>query len=474
MLFSIRCLHQNNKVLKPPIRLWGLLGLLIYIPIIIHAQRTAITPGNPSGGLMPQVAIPRSVQFAPLTVQPVNGQSIIRQPNGQSVGPGTSPRYPAGDRRSQQIREIETDIGETAMSREEIAWLNQTKNYRAALAELYKMNPDSFSLIRAVFIVENAFMENTQSFASFCQALKLRADLVRQIVKRAGLNTKNDLALNYGIQQMFMRPNLYTNPKSGRSIQVPPFRYDFDDIMGEKDYTKLFVSKLLAQGTGQCHSMPLLYLMLAEQLGAKAWLSLSPQHSYVQFSDNSGTMFNFETTNGNLVSNTWMMESGFVTTEALKHNIYLDTLSHRQLYAQVLSDLLLGYMEKFSFDKLAEAMKERVLQINPENMIALIVDANIKTQIFLSKVNAVGRPKESDLPKYPDVYRAFQEMNASYTRIDNLGYQDMPKQAYQDWLQSIEAEKMKEGNKAIKDRMKQEIQHLKGTKLSINGSKTAN
>jgi hypothetical protein len=34
-----------------------------------------------------------------------------------------------------------------------------------------------------------------------------------------------------------------------------PYTYDFDDMWGEKDWTKMFVSKLLATGKGNCHSM---------------------------------------------------------------------------------------------------------------------------------------------------------------------------------------------------------------------------
>jgi hypothetical protein len=369
-----------------------------------------------------------------------------------------------------QLADIERDVKEFSMNREEMEWLKKTKHYRGAFAALSRMNPDSFSITKAVFFVENAYLNDSLTFAEFDYAVKERADLVQQILKREGLPRKNNTALNYGIQKLYEQPNKYYHAQSGKVITVPPIKYDFTDIRGEIDYRKMFVSKLLATGTGQCHSMPLLYLLIAEHLGAKANLSLSPQHSFVQFPDNNGALVNFETTNGNLVSNTWMVESGFITTEALQHKIYLDTLSQRQLYAQMLSDLLLGYLHNFPYDELAEAMKQRILQINPTSLTALIVDANRKTNIFLQKVNAAGRPKESDLPKYPDVYKAFLAMNASYQKIDNLGYQDMPKEAYQRWLQSIEAERKKQSSREMQEKLQREIQHLRTTKPTLKNN----
>ncbi len=65
-------------------------------------------------------------------------------------------------------------------------------------------------------------------------------------------------------------------------------------------------------------------------------------------------------------------------------------------------------------------------------------------------------------------------MNATYAVIDNLGYQDMPKQAYKNWLHSIDVEKKSQVSKARKDRMLPELQHLKVTQLSLKGSKSAN
>ena len=45
-----------------------------------------------------------------------------------------------------------------------------------------------------------------------------------------------------------------------------PYMYDFDDPLGQRDWSQMFVCKLLETGKGNCHSLPYLYKILAEEL----------------------------------------------------------------------------------------------------------------------------------------------------------------------------------------------------------------
>ena len=61
-----------------------------------------------------------------------------------------------------------------------------------------------------------------------------------------------------------------------------PFGYDFKDVFGHKTQESLFVSKLLKTRKGNCHSLPYLYKILAEELGVDAHLALAPNHVYIK------------------------------------------------------------------------------------------------------------------------------------------------------------------------------------------------
>jgi hypothetical protein len=224
--------------------------------------------------------------------------------------------------RQQQLGEIKQDVFEFETGRNYNEYMNAAQPFFNAYDEFLKLSPDSFSITKAIYLVENAVERNKFSYEQFENAIKLRAELVKQILKREGINSNNNSALNYGIQKLFSKTNSYYNPKTKQTVAVKPFTYDHNDYKGVKSYQQLFVSKLLKTGKGQCHSLPLLYLTIAEQLGAKAYLSLAPEHSFIQYFNGQGDRLSFEATNGNIVSSNWMLQSGFINSAALKKKYF--------------------------------------------------------------------------------------------------------------------------------------------------------
>jgi hypothetical protein len=356
----------------------------------------------------------------------------------------------------QQQNDIERETMLDESNKRTLEKENAIRSYRQAFTHFIRMDPNHFSLAAAVYEVENAYLGNRLNKAEFDQALHLHADQVHQLLKTQNLSSKNNLSINYAIQQLFEHSNPYYDEKSHRTYVIPPFKYDFEDYMGEKDYTKMFAAKLLMTGSGQCHSLPIVYLLLAEQLRAKAWLSLAPEHSFIQFMDDRGRLFDFETTNGNIVSGSWIAGSGYVNAKAVKNKTYLDTLSQRQLYARCLADLLLGYLQKFEYDGFAKEISDTILRIDSTNITALIVDANVKRSIAWRQIRAAGTPKPNDLPNFPQAFKSYQDMKEAVDRITNLGYQEMPPEAYQAWLKSIEVEKKRLATVKLQERIKAE------------------
>jgi hypothetical protein len=424
------------------------------------------------GGI--RVTPPSGYQFEPVNTPSLttNSQGLLPNTNGPSgMGQLTNGPHPYRNdvmtsnnvQVIQQQADLERESWLNELNKRALEKENKIRPYREAFARLSKMNPDQFSLSLAVYEVENAYLDDQLSREGFSHVLQVRAEQVRQILKAQGLSSKNSLSINYAIQQLFEHPNAYYDAKTQLTHTVPPFKYDFEGYMGEKDYTKLFASKLLATGSGQCHSLPLAYLMIAEQLGAKAWLSLAPEHSFVQFMDSHGRLLDYETTNGNIVSGSWMAGSGYINAKALRSKTYLDTLSRRQLYARCLADLLLGYLQKFEFDDFAQEIRTSLLQIDPSNITALIVDANLKRTIAWRAIKAAGMPKPADLPKYPHAFQCYQEMKEAINRLDDLGYQDMPQEAYQAWLKSIEVEKKRLATEKLQERIKLEARMQKSS-----------
>jgi hypothetical protein len=327
--------------------------------------------------------------------------------------------------------------------------------------ELLRMNPDSFSVSKAIYLSESSYYSNPANFSAFEKAIKEKAELVRQILKREGLSDTNNIAIHYAIQKLYTRDYFLYDTKTKRIRKVPKLRYDFTDYMGEQHWEKVFLTKLLASGSGQCHSLPLFYLCLMEQLGGKAYLSLSPNHSFIQYFDDRGHRYNFETTNGNLVTNAWLMQSTYVNATALKNGTYLDTLSKRQLFAQIASDLLLNYIMTFGYDEFSDQLTDGVLMFDHKNLTALMTKANLLTFTFQEKAKKAGNPPVKDLDRFPELKALHGQMQQLYREIAATGYQQMPEKVYKEWLKSVELEKKKQENVIERERMTEEIKRQK-------------
>jgi hypothetical protein len=458
-------------------RLKNLLCLLVIFssPASIAQQRAGYkifdrTPLSQLQIQLPQVANFRQIDFSNPMGMPTNptpGPGVpvigdydhdIREQNQRVLQMHEAMR---NGNRLELPDDVQQDMRELEMQTNYNVWMEQTKYFRKAFDDLQHLNPDSFSITRAVYIVENAWYENKYSYQDLQNRLTTEAKIIKQILKDEKLDGKKDMALNYAIQKRFKQGGSFYDPKAKTMRKASPFTYDFKDYMGKDDYRQMFVTKMLLSGKGQCHSLPLGYLMVAEQVGAKAWLAIAPQHYFVRFMDANGNLLNFETTSGSLVSNTWLTQSSYINAQALQNRTYLDTLSQRNLYAQMMADLLQGYLKKFNFDGFAYQMQQRILQINPDNITALIIDAELKRQLAMEEIHRAGVPPEKDLPNYPQAYHAYLAMQQAMDRVDDLGYQDMPPDAYQAWLKSVETEKQKQEQKAIQQRVQKEIQQMK-------------
>ena len=366
-----------------------------------------------------------------------------------------------------QKQELSTLLRDEATERKEWANISYTNSYQQFLA----LNPDHFSITRAVYLSESAYDPTMPPYEVFESVLQNCAGVVRQILQKEGLSEKNNTAVMYAIQKLYSQSNVYYDPATRNNITLQPLQYDFEDWMGDKDWRKMFVSKLLQTGRGQCHSLPLLFLCIAEQLGAKAWLSLSPNHSFIQYFDGSGRRYNFETTNGNLVTQAWLMQSTYVNTTALKNKTYLDTLSSRQLYTQCLGDLLTGYLKKTEkYDALAAAMNRKILSLDSTNITGLMTLLNLHTFQYWDEEKAAGYPQVKDWGKNPALQAAYERVKYYGQKVEQTGFQQMPEAAYQQWLKSLAFKKERQQNKLEEERLKREIERLKKVKVVIKNN----
>jgi len=318
-----------------------------------------------------------------------------------------------------------------------------TEHYQNALEKLCKMLRGELplSLKDAVFTVENAFFENKLDYSGFNRAINTLTQNAQLKTMQDGYNWKNPVTKNLMLFRILADTLEIKAPQRESSVISYPMQYDFDNYWGD-NVPNMFVSKLLATGKGQCHSLPLLYLILCEETGAEAYLAYSPSHLFAKFKDGTGNWHNIELTNRHIVTDAFMVGSGFITAEAIKNRTYLEPQTKQQTIAQCLSDLTLCYARKYGYDSFVKQCVDSVLKYDANNLTALMEKANYETQRFEYVVNQVGRSHPDILKaRFPKVYELLEERNRTYSKIDASGYREMSKEAYETWLNSVNDEK---------------------------------
>ncbi len=337
----------------------------------------------------------------------------------------------------------------------------EAKAYSSAFENLSKLDPENYSLADAVFLVENAFYNNNRNFQSTYQSYIQKATKIIQTqLNNKQIDDSDNTSKNLTLFQYFAG-----NTKHNGKVVHKAIKYDFDDYWGSKDYSKMFVSKLMKTNTGQCHSMPLLYLILAEQIGADASLVLSPNHSYIRFTNNDGEELNIELTNGMFTADSFVLNNGYIKSEALQNKLYMQNLTKKELLSQTFVDLASGYIHKFGYDEFVGKILNKAQELNRSNINAVLWESNLNQGRFAKACQRLGiNPNDQNdlqnIKNYPELVAQLGNINGQFDHIDQSGFTQMPPEQYEKWLGSLQ----KAENRQKSDEILERIQAIEAQK----------
>jgi hypothetical protein len=264
-------------------------------------------------------------------------------------------------------------------------------------------------------------------------------------MKEQGFDPNDNDAKNLAIFKFFTDTLEVKYPGIESAVVSYPMFYDFDDSNGKNDLSKMFVTKLMRNGTGQCHSLPLLYLILAEEIGAEAHLAFAPNHSYVKFQDKRGDWHNIELTTQTLTSDQFIMQTGFIKAPAIQSGIYMTPLTKKQVIAHCANDLLLYYERNFGTERFLSDGAWAILKYS-DNLTSHIINHNYFQEYLDFLINQYKVLGYTQLGLEDDevVNNIYTQMMGVRKLIDRLGYADMPEELYQRWLESVNSEAQKQ------------------------------
>lgn len=288
--------------------------------------------------------------------------------------------------------------------------------------------PTSFK--KAVFTVENAFFEGFLPTTFIDIEIKNLCTIAKEFKKVNGATLSYEFSDRDHVLTWF---SLFTTLTDTIDIRIKdsvykkmPYTYDFEDLFGQKEWSNTFVTKLLFTEKGNCHSMPYLYKILAEELGVTAHLAMAPSHIYIKHQTEKVGMFNTELTSATFPTDAWLMSSGYIHIDAIRSGIYMDRLTDKQSIALCLFDLAKGFEMKFEHANDAFILKclNKSLDHYPNNISALL---------FKSKVLKRGL-SENDMEMKSEQFLAYQNL---ILEIYDLGYRRMPMDMYMEWLMDL-------------------------------------
>jgi hypothetical protein len=319
--------------------------------------------------------------------------------------------------------------------------LGQT--YEKALVKLDSLERNNGLFKDAVFAVENAYFNGQLDKDKFEYYVRSMKNLCVEwskynVVRDYRYSDSDNFQRNFALYRVMKDTVKLVDTAMNRYYHLP-FTYDFDDFAGRANWANMFVSKLLITHKGNCHSLPYLYKILADEMGAQCWLALAPNHIYIENRCKKIGWYNTELTSGQFPIDAWIMGSGYIPVEAVQNGIYMDTLSNQESIALCILDLAKGYEHKTHkyFDGFIIKCCDLSLQYFPLNVQAMLLKAETLKHIY----------EDQKLRKLPQAKRTFVEMQTLYLKLFDLGYREMPEQMYMQWLQSVVKERDKYLNK---------------------------
>ncbi|MBN2520155.1 MAG: hypothetical protein JXB17_06605 [Bacteroidales bacterium] len=327
------------------------------------------------------------------------------------------------------------------------------QQYIEAFDEMKLMLKDSIPLNfkRAVFLNENAYYEGNLDYEKYIQLIDFYVFVINSYIKANPLPYKGTdydiVSRNYGIYK-FMTDTIWLTKDTAIHY---PYKYNFEDYAGEKDWASMYVTTLIETGKGNCHSMPFLYKILAEELGADAYLSLAPYHMYIKSKSEKTGWYNTELTNGMFPVDAWVAASGYVSLEAMQNGIYMDTLGLKQSIAFCIYDLAKGCEKKLGFKEFPFIFDclDLALKYYPNFINAMIYKAECLKKRFDIYMELYEANDFNDILDIEEPKTIFTEMENLYVEILNLGFREMPPKMYKEWINSLKENKTKYQNNKI-------------------------
>lgn len=306
--------------------------------------------------------------------------------------------------------------------------------YQIAVDEMTEMlngtKPLSFK--RAVFLTENAYYDGKLNWTEFCNEIDQARTKINQMIVAKNLQ-RFKTAGNWAIFT-YMTDSIPEN-------NFHPYTYDLENFMGDKDYESFMVSSLLKTRKGNCHSLPFLYKILADEVNVEAFIATAPMHVFIKHKDEKQQWWNLELTSGTFSRTSFIMESFNVSDAGMESGLYMKPLSDKESVALCLNDLLVYYDKKTGiyYDDFVRKTYTAGLKIYPNSLLQLS-KADYQKYHLDKAIEKKGLKDYSKIEPYPELVKLDKEYKATIDYITKIGYSSLTPEQYREKVMQIKNE----------------------------------
>ena len=316
-------------------------------------------------------------------------------------------------------------------------------NYQKAKKEIKDQlsGKKPLSLKNAYFFAEAAYGDTYLGYDEFSNLIEKNKNYILEWLSQNGFDLNDPEALHYGIQS-FLSDTLslkVPNPEKNHgasSIVHFPFYYDYVDNEAIKDRRNYFVTKTMATGTGQCHTLPITYLIMAEALGVDANITFIPLHSTIRYKNNEGVTLNYETTVDKFLPDQVYLDMQPAMAKGMKNGIFMKDMTKQQLVSTILIDLGVSFILEHWFAD-AEIVDDCIRTAEsyfPQEEYINTSSLWIKKKTLSNRFNAVVEEKGiqdlKEIERFPEVNAAYQNLKHFLERAKAIGLEDFPESEY--------------------------------------------
>ena len=129
----------------------------------------------------------------------------------------------------------------------------------------------------------------------------------------------------------------------------------------------------------------------------------------------------------------WIIQQLSISVEAIRQGTYMRPLTDKENIILNMNDLAHAYKSKYGYDEFVLTIVDTALNYCPNDIQILMLKANCLLSFGETELKKDNKDEDFIMSSY-------SKYKECVSKINSLGYSEMPKEQYEEWVKSVEKE----------------------------------